>query len=102
MYELDPFARAKRARLDGGELCLYMPYREGRLALLQLALRAFPGRLEPDRDFALARLKSVEISARRRRLRVALDGESLVFRTPLRYRIRPRALRVIVPEPAVS
>jgi diacylglycerol kinase family enzyme len=102
MYELDPFASARRARLDEGELCLCMPQREGRLALLQLALRAFLGRLEPDRDFALARLRSVDITARRRRLRVALDGESLVFRAPLHYRIRPRTLRVIVPAPAVS
>ena len=31
-----------------------------------------------------------------------LDGESLVFRPPLHYRIRPRALRVIVAEPASS
>jgi diacylglycerol kinase family enzyme len=100
MYRLDSFASANRARLDRGELCLYMANRDGRVALLQLALRAFLGRLEPDRDFVLARLNSVEISARRRRLRVALDGESLVFHTPLRYRIRSRALRVILPEPA--
>ena len=102
MYELDPFASARRARLDKGELCLCAPHREGRLALLQLALRAFLGRLEPDRDFALTRLKSVDIPAQRRRLRVALDGESLVLRTPLHYCIQPRALRVIVPEPAAS
>ncbi len=102
MYELDPFASARRARLDKGELCLCMPHREGRLALLRLALRAFLGRLEPNRDFALARLTSVDITAHRRRLRVALDGESLVLRTPLHYCIRPRALRVIVPKPAGS
>jgi diacylglycerol kinase family enzyme len=33
----------------------------------------------------------------RRPLRVSLDGEVRVLRTPLRYRIRPRALRVLVP-----
>src|SRR5205085_2703955 len=43
---------------------------------------------------------SVEIFLRRRRVRVAFDGESLVFRPPLHYRIRPRALRVILPVPA--
>jgi len=45
---------------------------------------------------------SVEIFLRRRRVRVAFDGESLVFRPPLHYRIRPRALRVILPVPAWS
>jgi diacylglycerol kinase family enzyme len=102
MYRLDAFASAKRMRLDEGDLCLYMTERGGRLALLQLAIRAFLGRLEPDHDFVLARLKSVDISAHRRRLRVALDGESLILRPPLHYRIRPRALRVIVAAPALS
>ena len=102
VYQLDAFASAKRLRLDTGKLCLYMANREGRLALLQLAIRAFLGRLEPERDFTQVSLESVEISVRRRRVHVALDGESLVFRPPLLYRIRPRALRVIVPEPASS
>jgi diacylglycerol kinase family enzyme len=100
MYQLDAFASATRLRLDTGKLCLYMPNREGRLAVLVLAIRALLGRLELDRDFTRASLDSVEISVRRRRVRVALDGESLVFRPPLHYHIRPRALRVIVPEPA--
>jgi diacylglycerol kinase family enzyme len=99
MYKLDAFAIAKRSRLDDGELCLYIANRQSRLALLQLALRAFLGRLEPDRDFTLARLAAVEIWTRRRHLRAALDGESLLLRSPLCYRIRRRALRVIAPEP---
>jgi diacylglycerol kinase family enzyme len=102
MYELDAFASAARLRLDTGRLCLYMANREGRLALLLLALRALFGRLELDRDFTRVSLESVEISVRRHRIRVALDGETLVFRPPLHYRIRPRALRVIVPEPGLS
>jgi hypothetical protein len=48
-------------------------------------------------------LESVEISVRQRRhVRVALNGESLFFRPPLHYRIRPRAMRVIAAEPASS
>jgi diacylglycerol kinase family enzyme len=101
MYRLDAFASAQRMRLDEGNLCLYMAKGRGRLALVQLAMRAFFGRLEPDRDFVLERLKSVDIPAHRR-LRVALDGESLKLRPPLHYRIRPRALRVIVAEPGLS
>jgi diacylglycerol kinase family enzyme len=30
-------------------------------------------------------------------VRVAADGEIVMMRPPLRYRIRPRALKVIVP-----
>jgi diacylglycerol kinase family enzyme len=101
MYQLDSFAIAKRSRLDGGELCLYVANGRSRLALLQLAARAFLGRLQPDRDFTLARLRTVEILAHRRRMCVALDGEALILRPPLRYRLRRHALRVIVPEPSL-
>lgn len=100
LYRLDAFAIARRSGLQDGGLCLYVANRQSRLGLLHTAFRAFVGRLEPDRDFALARLPAAEISSRRHRLRLALDGESLVMRPPLRYRIRPRALRMIVPEPA--
>jgi diacylglycerol kinase family enzyme len=102
MYQLDAFASATRLRLDTGKLCLYMANREGRLALLVLAIRGLLGRLEPDRDFTRESLESMAISVRRHRVRVALDGESLVFHPPLHYRIRPRALRVIAPEPRLS
>jgi diacylglycerol kinase family enzyme len=99
MYELDAFAVARRGALEGGELCVYIINRRSRAGLLWLTMRAVLGRLQPGCDFTLARLESVEIRSRRHRLRVALDGESVVLRPPLRYSIRPRALRVIVPAP---
>jgi diacylglycerol kinase family enzyme len=102
MYELDAFAIAKRSRLDQGKLCLYIANPQGRLGLMRLAVRAFLGRLKPEVDFTPACLETMEIWARRHRLPVALDGEAMVFQTPLHYRIRPRALRVIIPEPATS
>jgi hypothetical protein len=37
------------------------------------------------------------ISTRARRFGVSLDGELKILDGPLRYRIRPRALQVIVP-----
>jgi diacylglycerol kinase family enzyme len=57
----------------------------------------------PGRCGTRLNLESVEISVRQRRhVRVALNGESLFFRPPLHYRIRPRAMRVIAAEPASS
>ncbi len=44
------------------------------------------------------RIKS-EIAAGREGTRPGFDSESLLLRPPLRYRNRPRALRVMVPEP---
>jgi diacylglycerol kinase family enzyme len=97
-YHLDAFAVARRPRLVDGALWLYIANRHSRLALLELAVRAFLGRLDPVRDFTLTRIETVEVTSRRHRLRVALDGESVTVETPLHYRTLPRALRVIVPE----
>jgi diacylglycerol kinase family enzyme len=41
---------------------------------------------------------TIEISRRKRGVRVALDGEVLMMDAPLNYRVLPRALRVIVPK----
>jgi diacylglycerol kinase family enzyme len=42
-------------------------------------------------------LDALEIQSRASRLRVALDGEVTILEPPLRYRTRPRALRVFAP-----
>ncbi|HSS57809.1 MAG TPA: hypothetical protein VLK59_07355, partial [Solirubrobacteraceae bacterium] len=60
-------------------------------------LRALTGRLDDSRDFQGAGLPEVVVQDRRRLLEVAFDGEVCHLEPPLRYRIRPRALRVIVP-----
>lgn len=96
-YDLSAFPIAERARLDGGELCLYVVTRKSRLALLWLACRVVLGRLEPGRDLIAASTTELTVRSRRHRMRVALDGDSHVMRTPLRYRIRPMALSVFVP-----
>lgn len=96
-YETRLFALGKRERLDGGELWVYLAREAGRLALLRLALRALTGRLDDSRDFQGLGLKEMRVEDRRRLLRVAFDGEVCHMPPPLLYRIRPRALRILVP-----
>jgi diacylglycerol kinase family enzyme len=91
-----------RDRLDRGELCLYMPRRPGRLALFRIALRALFGRLRADADFDSLHLRELRIATRRPMVTIAVDGETAHARTPLVYRIRPRALCVIVPAPSAA
>jgi diacylglycerol kinase family enzyme len=86
-----------RDRLDKGVLCIYITHRTGRLRLITLALRALVGRLRDDKDFLALCSNEVKIETRHKRLRVAFDGEIDVMEAPLHYRIRTRALRVIVP-----
>jgi diacylglycerol kinase family enzyme len=58
------------------------------------------GSLRKDKDFLELRSNEVKIETRHKRLRVAFDGEIEVMKPPLEYRVRSRALRVIVPKDA--
>jgi diacylglycerol kinase family enzyme len=100
-YEMSLFALGTRTSLEGGELSLYLARNGGRWGLLRLAGRALLGRLEQDRDFHTVLLPRLEIHSRRRALRVSLDGEVLLMTSPIRYSLRPRALRVLasLPDP---
>ena len=99
-YQIEGFNVGSRARLDAGKLSIYLTRRRGRGGLLGLALRALVGTLHQARDFEALTAQSVTISTRHKAMPVATDGEVTVMTMPLEYRIRPKALRVIVPAPA--
>jgi YegS/Rv2252/BmrU family lipid kinase len=98
-YAIDGSGIGRRSRLDGGELCMYIPRHEGRLNLLWLTLRALLGQLHRDEDFDIVLSEEFSIQSRRRKVRVTLDGEVTSMTPPLHYRMRPGALHVIVPWP---
>jgi YegS/Rv2252/BmrU family lipid kinase len=97
-YAMESFNIGLRDRLDRGVLSIYITQRTTRLQLIILALRAVIGRLRDDKDFLAFSSKHVRIETHHRRLRVAFDGEIDVMEPPLQYRVRTRALRVIVPK----
>jgi diacylglycerol kinase family enzyme len=87
-----------RASLAGGRLFAYLAPRLRSADLPKLLAWALLGRAAA--HGALESFGAVEFrvdTRRRKRLRVALDGELTHLRTPLHYRVRPRALKVIVP-----
>jgi diacylglycerol kinase family enzyme len=96
-YRMEGFYVGLRERLDCGVLSLYLTHRGERLGLLLLGLRALFGRLQQAKEFEAARVTRVRIESRHTRLLVATDGEVDAFDLPLEYRVRPRALQVIVP-----
>ena len=100
-YQMAGFNIGSRTRLDAGVLGLYLTERTGRVGLILHALRALFGRLNQARDFEAFTVKKARIETRRRRLLVALDGEIAWMETPLHYRTRPGALRVLVPNDTV-
>ncbi|HEY2189245.1 MAG TPA: diacylglycerol kinase family protein [Caldimonas sp.] len=100
VYRMEGFAIGERERLDSGCLSLYVAQRPGRLRLVQLALRALFGKLRQARDFDAISAAEIDVESRRRRLRVATDGEITVMTPPLRYRLRRASLAVVGAPPA--
>ena len=96
-YTMEGFSIGERSRLDSGKLSLYVAHRTGRLGLVRLAWRALWGRLAQESDFDVLTTQAMLIDTHKKRIRVATDGEVTVMLTPLRYRIHPGALKVIVP-----
>ena len=98
-YQIEGRSLGARHCLNSGKLCLYVLHNTGPWGLIKFALRALLRRAWRIKDFDALQAREIDIETRRKRTRVALDGEVADIETPLRYRIRSGALRVIVPAP---
>ncbi len=78
-YALDLLSLGERDRLDDGLLHLYVPHGFRRITWDERTC------------------DELEIGAPQPRIRTAIDGEPVELETPLRFRIEPGALRVLVP-----
>jgi diacylglycerol kinase family enzyme len=96
-YRITGLGFGTRERLDRGELCVYVAKTQGRLSMFWLACRCILGLVKQQRDLRIFKGASADISARRSRLLVAFDGEVVTMRSPLHFKVRPRALRVFAP-----
>lgn len=97
-YLLEGVRMGGRRRLDEGCLHVCMAPGLAKIDVAGVLLAALFGRLRGIDRFESVKTTGFSISARRRRLGVTADGELLVLRTPLLYRVRPQALRVVVPD----
>jgi diacylglycerol kinase family enzyme len=96
-YTMQGLSIGERDCLDDGLLSLYVAQKPTRLGLLRFAIDALRGKLGSERDFDVLEAEGFEIDTRHHRVRVATDGEVTVMNPPLRYRVRPGALTVLVP-----
>ena len=96
-YEVNLFGLGKREALDAGELCIYAIRARSRIGMVWAGIRGVFGRLDQQRDFVTAYVTEAEVSSERDSLTISADGETVRMEMPLRYRILPRALKLIVP-----
>lgn len=93
-----PRAFFTRSRLDGGRLGVYVARHRTMFGLLRLLVRLALGGWHSDDELQCLSMSHLAVtSPTRRRLKVSCDGEVLRMVPPLHFRIRPGALRVLVP-----
>ena len=98
VYSLDSGKVGVRDAMDDGKLSVFAVAQNTRWGLISFAIRTLRGRSDPVRDFAaIGTCETVTVTAQRRRVSVALDGEVWKLTTPLNFSIRPGALTVFVP-----
>jgi diacylglycerol kinase family enzyme len=100
VYQLRGLHFGSRERVDGGRLHVCMAPELSATGILRGFGEVVVNRLENFEQFQSRETTTVTIDAWRPQLGVALDGEVAVLRTPLRFRIRPGALRVAIPTAA--
>ena len=96
-YEVSGLEIGTRSSLDSGRLWVCMPPpRTGRRYLVRMALRALMGRVT-DHELHAFEVEEISVQPETPRVNVSTDGEVSIMDAPLHYRIRPRALGVVVP-----
>ena len=101
-YKVNVLELGERARLDRGQLSLYMIKATSRLKMFWVMVRAILQRLDAVRDFEAHATREAIILTGHRHVRVAIDGEVTLMSPPLHYRSRPGALPVLAPPAAAA
>ena len=96
-YAVEGFEMGTRKSMQAGHLCIYTSRLTGRVGLFRLAFRSLFRYLRANDDFDTMTARDFVIETRHSQLRVAVDGEIGMQDTPLHYRSRAGALRVMVP-----
>lgn len=96
-YEMETLQAWKRAAFDEGVLTVAVLHNGGRFAFVKLAASALLGRLRVRDDFDVIGLSELRIDPPGETVDVALDGEVRMLFAPLRYRVLPKALKIILP-----
>jgi diacylglycerol kinase family enzyme len=97
-YDDSGLLSLKRSSLSTGRLGLYILKHQSLLAAFWTLFRTFLGRAPRDPDFERHSPREVRIEAiTRSKFELSNDGEIEEFASPLVFKIRPKALKMLVP-----
>ena len=97
-YRLAMPGAGRRESLDAGELSVMVMRSKSLPGFLAATARALLGISRTDDMVRLDGVRDLIVDSRRSHLGLAVDGETLTLVPPLRFRIRPKALAVVVPK----
>ena len=96
-YRLEMPRAGYRDTLDQGRLSVVLLRRQGRFAFFRSLVRTAFGHSRSSDLIRLDDVQRLRVTSRRSNLTVALDGETMEQPAKLDYRIRPGALKVMIP-----
>lgn len=96
-YRVSAGKLGERTSLQEGLLSVFATAPLTRLGLIRAALRVALGKPDMKQDFALAETARELVIGPSGEIGIAVDGEATHLPLPLTLRIRPRALKVVVP-----
>ncbi len=87
-----------RRSLDAGYFTVYISRHQSRFGFLKSCVTWIMGRWKQDREISVMRATELQIDVKRkRRVSVMMDGELEKIDLPFTVKLRPKALRAIVP-----
>jgi diacylglycerol kinase family enzyme len=96
-YRLALPAAGQRESIDAGELCVMVMRSKSLPGFLAATGRALLGISRADDMVRLDDVRELQVDSARSHLTLAVDGETVTLAPPLTFRIRPKALKVMVP-----
>ncbi len=94
-YRIDIGAPGHRGSLQDGKLCVLVMRKKTRRGLIAASIRALLNRTRPDDMVRLDDVARLRVASRRTHLPFSVDGEVTALTSPLDYKVRKRALKVI-------
>jgi len=96
-YKMEFFNPGIRDRLDEGLLTLCITRCKTRWCMIRLSFKAIFNMLDNENDFEMYFVDEVTLNTGKKNLAVSMDGEVVNMNSPLKYKILPKQLSVIVP-----
>ena len=96
VYDIERSLVPQRTRFTGGLLTVMVASSSSRIALIRAIFAVLRGDISKQSDFSLTHRESITIYSHRQSIPVSFDGEVRRLAPPLEYRIRAKALNVLV------